>query len=357
MRGSPTRSHTQTTRFGWLLVGVTLIVAVLVPPVRAIPQVQQRYDQISDSTAGAVATHRFGFRYTDLSSPVGSVSFEFCSNSPIPQEACIAPSGLDVLSATLSGQSGQTGFSIHTGHSTTHKLVLSRTAQVPDVSAVDSEYRFDGIINPTSVGSHYVRIQTFASEDATGPALEEGGVVFVIVRDFSVSAEVPPFLLLCAAVTIANFDCETATSFFIDFGEFSRSGAKAASSEFMTATNAPFGFSVVLAGTTLTSGNNIIPSLATPTASAPGTSQFGLNLRANTIPSIGSNPLGPGAANVTADYAQANKYKFVPGDAIVSSTTTSDFRKYTLSYLVNINGTQPAGIYATTVSVIALANF
>lgn len=357
MRRFPLRTHKRASRLGYVM-GVLILLAGIFPvSVEAIPQVQNRYNQMSDSTAGVAATHRFGFRYTNLSSPVGSVSFEFCSNSPIPQEACIAPSGLDVLAATLSGQTGQTDFTLHSTATAANRLVITRTAQVPSLTNATSTYRFDNVINPSVVGSHYVRIQTFSSTDATGAALEEGGVVFAIIRQFNVSAEVPPFLLLCAAVTITGFDCETATSFFIDFGEFSQTNAKAASSEFLTATNAPFGFSVTVVGTTLTSGNNIIPALSAPVASSPGSSQFGLNLRANADPSIGNNPVGPGTANVTSDYGQANRYKFVSGDTLVSSSTTSDFRKYTMSYVVNINSDQPAGIYATTVSVIALANF
>lgn len=325
--------------------------------VGAIPQVQERYDKISDSRPGANAVHAFGFRYTDLANQVGSVSFEFCSNSPIAGDPCTPPAGLDVTSASFFTQGGEVGFTISSGASTANRLVISRFPGVPDAPTATSNYEFDNITNPTTEGSHYVRIQTYSSNNASGSALEDGGVVFSISQPFDVSAEVPPYLKFCASVTITVFDCASATSFFIDFGEFSKTSAKSASSEMVVATNAGSGFSISLAGTTLTSGNNLIPSLPSPSPSQPGNSQFGINLRANSNPGIGAEPTGPGVANVTGQYGIPNQFKFIPGESVVSSTGTTDNRKFTVSYVTNVSAVQEAGIYATTITFIALANF
>jgi len=332
--------------------------AIFLPAtVYAIPQVQDRYDKMSDSVPLAVATHQLGFRYTDFTSAVGSVSFEFCSNSPIAQVVCVPPTGFDIGNAVLASQSGQTGFTIDGASTTTNKLVLTRTAQIPAPASAVSVYTLNGVTNPVAPGSHYARIQTFTSTDATGLALEDGGLAFAILDAFSVSSEVPPYLEFCASVTITGFNCTSATSFFIDLGELSKTSAKVASSHIVGATNAGSGYSVTLAGTTLTSGNNVIPAMAVRAGSSPGTSQFGLNLRANTNPSIGANPAGPGTATATAEYATVNQFKFLPGETIISTGTTSDFRKFTVSYLINAANSQAAGVYATTVSFIALANF
>lgn len=343
------------------LLAALIVFAPLLGPVlykvEAIPQVQERYDQISDSEVSAVATHRFGFRYTDLTSPVGSVTFEFCSNSPIIGDPCTAPNGLDLSSVSLSSQSGTTGFTLNGAVSTANMLVISRTPAVPAGAAASSTYVFTNVQNPSTVGSYYVRIQTYSTSNASGFAVEDGGVVFALTEPISINTEVPPYLLFCAAVTITGTDCDSATSFFIDFGEFSKTSAKAASSEMVGATNAPYGYGIFLAGTTLTSGNNLIPPLLTQTTSAPGTSQFGLNLTANSNPAIGAGPSGPGTAPVTSQYATPNQFRFVAGDAVVSTPTTSDVRKFTVSYLTNVATTQPGGVYATTVSYIALANF
>ncbi|HTE57734.1 MAG TPA: hypothetical protein VK694_03235 [Verrucomicrobiae bacterium] len=343
----------------YMVVAIGYACTFLVPVTghAQILQMSERYDMISDSTVSSVAIHKFGFTYNDLSNPVGSVVFEFCSNSPLTALPCTVPTGLDVDNAVLFTQAGLTGFNINGAATTPNKLVINRGPVTPTPANAVSEYHFNNITNPDAEGSYYVRLQTFGSSDGTGTALEEGGVVFVMNDMFDVSAEVPPYLRFCASVTVTAFDCSTATSFFIDFGEFSRTQARFASSEMVVATNASFGFSIALAGTTLTSGNNFIPSLAVQAPSSPGNSQFGLNLRANTNPSIGAEPVGPGVSAPTPEYNTPNQYRFTQADNVVTSTTTTDNRKFTVSYVANVSAQQSAGIYATTITFIALANF
>jgi hypothetical protein len=355
MRSTHLASHI-TYLFGDVLVTLVVLLSAM-PRATAIPQVANRFDQISDSAVSAQAIHRFGFEYTDLASPVGSVSLEFCSNSPISEEPCVAPSGLDVSGATLAAQSGETGFSISAPNTTANRLVLTRSAQAPSPATATSTYQFNNVTNPDALGTYYARIQTYTSANATGAALEDGGVVFIITATFDVSAEVPPYIKFCSSVTITGYDCDTATSFFIDFGEFSVTKPKFASSEMVLATNAGLGYSITLTGTTLTSGNNTIPAMAAVAPSNPGLSQFGLNLRANSSPNIGVDPNGPGLATPAASYNNPNFFKYEPGEVVVSGTTTTDSRKFTVSYIANISSSQAAGVYSTTISFIALANF
>lgn len=340
------------------LLGV-LIIAVLLFGVAPFSYASNflltnRTDYVSNPKANAVSTHDFSFKVTQLGAPIGSIRFMFCSNSPIVGDACVAPAGLDASSATLDYQIGDTGFTIGAG-STASQIVLTRPAQLP--SGGSSEYRFINIINPSAEGSYYVRLETFTSTDATGLNIEQGGVVFVITPSFTVTSIVPPYLKFCASVTISAYDCSTATSYFIDMGEFTATKAATASSELLVATNAGFGFSVSVTGTTMTSGNNVIPALVVNDASNPGTSQFGMNLRANTSPGIGVDPSGPGAAAVAPSYNIPNLFRFQNGDTIITSTGTSDNKKFTLSYVTNINSAQPAGYYTTTLTYICLANF
>jgi hypothetical protein len=320
-----------------------------------IPYLGNRSDKISDSTVSSVATHAISFSYLQTTTLVGSIRVQFCSNSPIPEESCTAPSGFDASARILSSQAGQiTGFSIHP-NSDANNIILTRPPVFPTPGT--SAYIFDTIQNPNIVGSYYVRLLTYGSSDATGTPIEEGGAVFAILPGLSINAEVPPYLRFCAAVTITNFDCSTATSYFIDMGEFVTSQTTKASSQFLAATNAEFGYSITISGTTLTSGNNTIPPLASPTSPAPGTSQFGLNLRSNTNPAIGTDPVGPGTANAVPAYNVPNLYKFQNGETIVTVPTSNDNRKFTASYIINISGAQTAGIYATTISYMCLANF
>ena len=127
--------------------------------------------------------------------------------------------------------------------------------------------------------------------------------------------------------------------------------------QFVTATNAQSGYSVYIQGNTLTSGNNVIPSLVTPTASQTGNAQFGINLRSNTNPSTGNDPTGPGNGSPVGNYNLVNRFTYNSGDTIASSSAADDFRLYTVSYIVNVDKTQPVGVYASTFTYICLANF
>jgi hypothetical protein len=270
-------------------------------------------------------------------------------------EACNAPAGFDMSGATLADQQGETGFTVDPA-STGNKVILTRVPVAP--SGVPATYEFTNVQNPSAAGTFYLRLSTHAGIDGSGANIQEGGVALAVVSGLSVAAEVPPYLKFCVSVTITGLDCSTATSFLIDVGEFNRTKASKASWEFVVATNAAFGYSVTMNGTTLTSGNNTIPALAAQTASQPGTSQFGVNLRANSNPAIGADPAGPGTGgSIAAAYNTPNQFRFQTGDVVASSAGPDDLHKFTSSMIANISSSQAAGIYATTISYICLANF
>lgn len=125
----------------------------------------------------------------------------------------------------------------------------------------------------------------------------------------------------------------------------------------IAATNADFGLAIAAYGTTMTSGNNIIPALTTPTVSAPGNAQFGLNLRNNSDPDIGEDPSGGGVAMPTAAYNIPNRYVFNSGDIVATSPAVTDTRKFTSSYIVNVSSSQPPGVYTATLTYICTATF
>ncbi len=353
-----TRSEINTFRTLKLVLLIVLFTAALiiqsVPRVFAATALLNRSDKMSDSAVGATSTHVLSFTFTNFTDVVGSVKLEFCSNNPIPESACVPPNGFDASGASLINQTGETGFTIH-ANSNANNIILTRVPA--PITTADVEYEFDTIINPSDVGTFYIRLRTFSSDNATGTPLEVGGIALSINRQFNVSAEVPPFLRFCASVTIVGFDCSTANSFLIDLGEFSTSQTKFAQAEMMAVTNAASGLSISISGTTLTSGNNTISPLTSQAPSSTGVSQFGINLRANSSPPIGSNPIGPGIATPTAAYNNPNLYRFQPGDVVASSTGPNDYRKFTISYIANIDAAQPPGVYATTISFICLANF
>lgn len=338
-----------------LAVAVLVIPFVLFAFIRAdAAELKTRSVQISTSTVGAAAQHSFSFTVPSTV-VIGSIAFEYCSNSPMPNVPCIPPVGLDLSSKVLASQTGNVGFTISAVDSTANKIVLTRVPVAG--SAVASSYAFTNILNPTTVNeTTYVRIGTFVSADGTGAPTDNGAVAFAVTQNFQVNAYVPPFLIFCAGVSV-TLNCSNVTGVQIDIGELQKSLTATATMQFSGGTNDPTGYTTYLNGFTMTSGNNIITPLSGGSASITGTAQFGLNLRANSNPSVGIDPFGPGSSAPTAGYNTPNMYRFVSGDAITNSSVSTDFKVFTASFIVNVPPDQTPGIYATTMTYTAVASF
>jgi len=309
---------------------------------------------LSSALPSVQANHAFQMTIPTTAN-LGSIVFEYCSNSPITVYPCVAPSGMDATAAILAAQAGNTGFSIDNINSTANKLVLTRTVSSGIITP--SAYQFNNITNPSTPGQTvFVRIYSYSSTDGSGAYNDRGAVAFSIQSVFNIGAYVPPFLKLCVGISVAP-NCSSQTGDSIDLGTLSENSARSGVSQFSTATNDPSGYVIYALGTTMTSGNNIIPALNLPAASFPGTGQFGINLRANLIPSIGQEPVGVGTGAPTANYNIPNRYTFSSGDSITSSSLPSDYNRMTVSYIVNIPSKQPPGVYATTITYVATVQF
>jgi len=314
-------------------------------------RLQSRSLTIGDASPGATTTHDFKFTYTTTTTAVGSVALEYCT-SPIPELACDPPTGLDTSGAVMDSQVGETGFFVLSAQ--TNRITLTRAPASPNTTP--SEYKFSNIKNPTDVATFFVRISTYGSTDASDSVIDFGGVANSTTQGVAVNGEVPPYLKFCVGITISG-DCSTADVNLVDLGTLSSSRASSGSSQMMAATNGEFGLIIAAYGTTMTSGNNVIPALASPTVSAPGNSQFGLNLRDNSNPDVGSDPSGGGVASPTGNYNIPNRYTFNNGDTVASSAAVTDTRKFTVSYLANVSPSQAPGVYTATLTYICTATF
>ncbi len=341
-------------RYVSALTPLVLVVSVFLFNIRPVLAAEITGRTLTIGSSKISQNTTYGFTFTTVSSAVvGSIDLEFCKNSPLFNQPCNAPAGLNLNGALLTSQSGLVGFGIDPS-STVNKLILSRVPSLANPTS--NSYIFNNVINPSILGSVFVRISTHASNNGTGPNIDDGAVVFVINQGLGATGFVPPFLILCVGVSVSQ-NCSSTTGSLITMGEFSKTSPRIASTQFSLATNDVLGFVAYISGTTLTSGNNIIPGLNAPTGSVPGTSQFGINLRANTNPGGGLNPSGPGTGVPTANYNSPNQFMFNSGDAIAASVFSTDFTKFTVTYLANINNGQAAGVYATTMTYIAVVQF
>lgn len=337
-----------------LIVALLIVVGLLYFAWPTTAAVVPRSILISDSRPSVAASYTLAFT---LSAPetLGSIKLQFCANSPLFNDPCVAPSGFDVSSATLASQSGETGFSIYAPGTNANTIVLSRTPSASPGGSVI--YVLDNVMNPSAVGSFFGRLQTFPTNDASGAENEHGGIAMSLSDTVQISTTVPPYLLFCGGVVIGGFDCANASGNYIDFGNLTSSSTASATSQLLTATNAASGFGVTVFGQTMTSGNNIINPLDARDVSRQGVSQFGMNLVANATPSVGSNPQGTGTGTPTTNYGLPDLFKFTSGDTIATASSVDDFRKFTVSYVINITNGQPVGVYSTTLTYVCLANF
>lgn len=331
---------------------VVLAFGILAQPAEAL-QLTGRSIQVSTAQPSASSTHSFQFTFASAAS-TGSLAFQYC-DSPVFDYTCNAPAGINVTAASISSQSGNTGFSVDAVNTTSNRLVLTRTPAV--AATVASQYVIASITNPSTAGqSIYVRITTYASTNGTGSFIDNGAVAFAMVSPFDIGANVPPFLQICVAITVAP-DCSTTSGDRINLGTLSSNSVKAGTSQFSVGTNSVSGYTVFVQGTTMTSGNNAITALSSQTPSFPGNNQFGINLRDNSNPDVGTDPFGSGSGAPTASYNTPNLFKYTSGDSIAQSTLPSDYNRMTISYIVNVSSSQPPGVYASTFTYLATATF
>lgn len=346
----------QTRRHKLLIIVVALLLGagpLCAASVQAA-QITSRSLQLSSNKPGE-HTVTYGFDFTiPTAGSMDSVVIEFCGNSALVEDTCVAPWGLDALNATFASQVGLNGF-IKSASSNVNTLVLSHApGNVQSAGAVSAT--FDNITNPTDADSYYVKIFTYPTTDGSGPYTDFGALAFSINAGFDVSAEVPPFLTFCQGITIDNFDCSTATGDQINLGELSSATASMGTSQLLMATNASSGYTVQVSGITMTSGNNEITPML-DTFSHIGTSQFGINLVANTNPVVGQNATGPGSGAPIIQYGTVNRFRFQNNESIAKAINAQDYKKYTVSYLVNVAKGQAPGVYSTTLTYICVANF
>lgn len=344
-----------TRRLSQVVASLTLLVfaAILVVsvPVSAA-QLVDRSLTLSSSEPGGTATHKFDFEIPTTGN-VGSIAFQYCTTA---SGTCTTPTDLDTTGATLAAQTGATSFTIENSANGT-PYITRTAASVTSGTAVS--YTLGTITNPSTTNTtFYVRISTYASTDTSGSAVDAGVVASSTANQINISASVDETLVFCTGTSgITTSSCSGATGTDVDLGSLTPSTTGTGVSQFGVSTNASSGYAVTIAGTTLTSGANTIDALAAQTASTQGSEQFGLNLRANTTPSFGTDPDGAGTAAPTANYNTVDSFRFVTGDTIASSAAADDFRRFHAAYLANVAGSTPAGTYTTTMTFVATATF
>ena len=264
------------------------------------------------------------------------------------------PTGMTVTGATFSGTSNYvpTPASWSPANNNTDgtvKITYS-TGETP-ASAAGRTIVLGGITNGSSAGTtYYATISTFNNVDCATSPIDSGSVAFAFSQGVQVTAAVNPTLTF----TVGSTSCALST--------LSSTAATTCSHTIAAGTNAASGYTIsYLAANTLTSSGTNTPTITaigtTAAASSTGSEQFGINLKANTTPSVGADPSGGTGAALT-NYDTANSFAFnTAGANIASVSVPSATTTFTVSYIANISAQTEAGAYSTTVTYNAVANY
>jgi hypothetical protein len=344
-------------RYVWSEESLALVLAlfIFIAPASATTRFEERGLYMNNSAPGATTSYTVSMGFMSPEA-VGSVDMLFCVD-PIPYMPCVPPPGLDVSNATFDTQTGETGFSI-LSKSTNH-IVLTRPPTMIGASGALSSYKFDNIVNPTDISQAFsIRLRSHGSTDATGPQIDFGSVRGQVTNSIMIETQVPPMLIFCAAEQVEDDCIGTNDNYYSDMGQLSSQSTLTAQSQMAVGTNASGGFAITANGSPPSAGTNVIDAPSTPTKSAAGTNQFGMNLVANNAPSVGSDPEGNWPNAVPApDYSESNFYKYTPGDVVAYSPNVSLMKKFTVSYILNSRPDLRAGVYTTTITYIASGRF
>jgi hypothetical protein len=216
---------------------------------------------------------------------------------------------------------------------------------------------FNTVTNPIAIGTFYARISTYNGSGYT-TQVDTGSVAASTATQIQLTGIMPESLIFCVGTSITGTNCATIAGSTVDFGFFSPIATSSGLSVIGASTNAGSGYAITVNGATLTSGGHTIPEMSSAATSSVGVSQWGLNLKQNTTPAIGSEVTGPGVATASTGYNTVDNFKFATGNTVASSGgTASDSNAFTVSYIVNVNGAQSPGTYTSTLTYICTATF
>lgn len=122
------------------------------------------------------------------------------------------------------------------------------------------------------------------------------------------------------------------------------------------------GYTIQVAGETPSQGTHALTPISDPSTSHQGAEQFGINLVANNAPSVGADPVQvpnnqTSFGYVTDDYASANLFKYINGDIVAKSDSSTGETDYTISLIINVSNTTPSGHYNGSFSAIVVPKY
>lgn len=157
------------------------------------------------------------------------------------------------------------------------------------------------------------------------------------------------------------------TSASVNLGVLSDTSTATGTATFSVEAYLAGGYSVISASQPPKYATYTLHALASPTASAVGTEQFGINLVSNTTAcgapvNFGANPVQvPSSAysygQVAPGYNSCGLFQYIPNSIIAQSSKSSGVTDYTISYMANITALTPGGVYTMNDELVAVPTY
>ncbi len=350
------------SKLSYKAAAILLILASFAPlflPQSALAagQLTSRKLDLSTSAGNTSATWTFTFSVTEATA-LNGITFQVCDAA---SGTCNIPgswtnAGSSFSSLTYNGSSqGSWALDNAAGY-----LRIKNNASVTSVTS-PVVVTFNTVTNPnTTNATFFVRILTYSGDDYTSQ-VDNGVVAASTSQVISLTGTMDESLVFCTGTSITGTNCGTISGSSVGFGTFSSTSTKSGTSVMAASTNGIGGYSITVNGGTLTcsgcAGTPTIAALSSQTASSIGAAQFGLNLRDNATPNVGVDPSGSGSGSYSGNYGTADQYRFVSGDSVASAAGATNANAFTVSYIVNVPGSQAAGAYSAAMTYICTATF
>jgi len=404
-------------RAGYSLASIGLLLGMVAPAVlpafASAALLTSRSITLSNSAADASSVS-YNVKFTApgnigaTGGSEGGVIIGFCSDTPLTGAPCTMPSGFSTSGVAVTGVkyagsaagSNGTVSSIDFTAAPNANSGVKWTAGSAYTGGTTFEMTLTGIHNPTSTGSFYARITTYADktaldtwtdDDTLGSYADDGAVALAATNSVGVTAYVVESMVFCVSGANPGPTCGTSgqavTSPSLTLGETVGSVKALNTANLSTgtiyaqlSTNASGGAVVNLksdatsCGGLYRNGNtancNIAP-MATPangsTGFSAGEAYFGLT--------VGAESDAPGATGTSGALDSTNGYDdthyFIDYDAGDTTGVTSSYgsnilntagapvnNKYVpITLGASISNVTPAGVYGATLNMIGVGTF
>lgn len=119
------------------------------------------------------------------------------------------------------------------------------------------------------------------------------------------------------------------------------------------------GYIMQIVGEPPTYSGHALATPSSPTASTPGTEQFAINAVANTTPTVGADPIQIPSGefsfgSIEDGYDTPDLFQYSSGGTVGRSLSESGQTEYTISMIINVAGSTPAGRYSGDYTAVVI---